>query len=130
MTKGPEQLRYERAVDSAAPGDPRRAAGDWETAASKLRIVAVALEAKADTADELERGARALRQAARTLQTAKDDRAKLKPLDDPGTYSGPSQPKTPEEVKAKAEYDTAADTYEKNRRFNETLAQGHNQAMD
>lgn len=156
MTKGPEQTRYEAAVDSAAPGDPRRAAGDWEAAAANLRFVAQALRSKTGTATtiaphtgpkigdafersaqgmedkavELDRGAKALRQAAQTLQTAKDDRAKLKPLDDPGTYTGPSQPKTPEEVKARSDYDTAAGTYEKNRRFNETLARGHNQGMD
>lgn len=156
MSKGPEQLRYEQTLDSAGVGDLLRAAREWEVAATNLRAAARDLrreapaaqgvaeqsgprmsssfEASAGFMDEkaqaVWRGSRALGDAAGSLQRALDDRGKLKPLDAPGDYAGPTDPKTPEEVRAKAAHDTAVDTYERNKRFNEELARGHNEQMD
>ncbi|QZY28558.1 hypothetical protein [Nocardioides coralli] len=156
MSKGPEQIRFEQAVDSAAPEGAMSAAFEWLRAAEALSTVALQLrersgsaetiseqtgprmreafvrsaEAMDKRAEKLRRGGASLQDAAARIDTARSDRAKLKPLDDPGTWTGPSSPKTPEEVKARAEYDTAVDTYEKNRRFNEALARQHNEQMD
>ena len=87
-------------------------------------------EAMRAKAHKMREGAKALSDAGDTLKAAEDASAQMRPLNDPGTYTGPSQPKTKEEVAAKGQYDTALATYQQDREHNERLARQHNTAMD
>lgn len=156
MSKGPEQVRFERALEGSSADDVMAAALQWRTNAHMLGQVAQRLRAKASDAHGISRqtgpamanaftrsaeamdekstkmaeGADALQAASTKLKAAEDARAEMRPLSDPGTYTGPSQPKTKEEVAAKGQYDTALATYQQDKDHNERIARQHNTAMD
>ena len=158
MSKGPEQIRLESAVGHGVSRgvDASGAAEEWRSAAADLRSASLQLRTRsvtaasvskqtgermsdafvrsADALDEratlLQEGADALSESARRVAAAEEARGQLRPLQDPGTYTGPSDPKTKEEVKAHSDWQTASTTYERDKKFNEDLARPHNTSMD
>ena len=160
MSKGSEQLKFERAVGDKASarsqsGDLLLAKQRWHNIAQVLLESADDLELRAASAPAISDQTGAAMQNA-FLQTAASMRERAAKLDDGARALGDAAttlheaeqaksqmrelndpgawtggtPVTDQELQAKSDHDTALSTYNADKAHNETIAAQHNQAMD